>query len=138
MKSKKSKTARKYFLFDCDDFILGRMSTRAAFLLQGKHKPDYLPNNDQGDFVVVINSDKVRVTGNKKEKKMYHSFSGYPGGITSRTLKDKIKLDSREVISGSIYGMLPKNKLRDRMMKRLLIFKDKEHGLKEKLEIIDN
>jgi len=138
MKSKKSKTARKYFLFDCDDFILGRMSTRAAFLLQGKHKPDYLPNDDRGDFVVVVNSDKVRVTGNKKEKKMYHSFSGYPGGITSRTLKDKIKLDSREIIFASVYGMLPKNKLRDRMMKRLLVFKDKEHGLKEKMEAVNN
>ena len=138
MKSKKSKTARKYFLFDCDDFILGRMSTRAAFLLLGKHKPDYLPNDDRGDFVVVVNSDKVRVTGNKKEKKMYHSFSGYPGGITSRTLKDKIKLDSREIIFASVYGMLPKNKLRDRMMKRLLVFKDKEHGLKEKMEAVNN
>jgi large subunit ribosomal protein L13 len=87
---------------------------------------------------VVINSDKVRVTGNKKEKKMYHSFSGYPGGITSRTLKDKIKLDSREIISTSVYGMLPKNKLRDRMMKRLLVFKDKEHSLKEKTEAVNS
>jgi large subunit ribosomal protein L13 len=138
MKSKGKKPARKYYLFDCDDFILGRMSTKAAFLLQGKHKVDYLPNNDGGDFIVVINSDKVRVTGNKKDQKMYHSFSGYPGGITSRTLKDKIKRDSREVISASVYGMLPKNKLRDRMMRRLLVFKDAEHGIKEKFEAVNN
>ena len=137
MKSTKSKTARKYYLFDCDDFILGRMSTRAAVILQGKHRPDYLPNDDRGDFVVVINSDKVRVTGNKKDQKMYHSFSGYPGGITSRTLKNKIERDSREVISASVYGMLPKNKLRDRMMRRLLVFKDAEHGIKEKMEAVN-
>lgn len=138
MKSKEPKKARKYFLFDCDDFVLGRMSTRAAFLLQGKHHADYLPNNDQGDFVVVINSDKIRVTGNKKEQKMYHSFSGYPGGITSRTLKEKMIRDSRDVISASVFGMLPKNKLRNRMMKRLLVFKDKEHGIKEIMEIVEN
>ncbi|MFA5925491.1 MAG: 50S ribosomal protein L13 [Parcubacteria group bacterium] len=138
MNSKQPKDSRKYFLFDCDDFILGRMSARAAFILQGKHKKDYLPNKDGGDFTVVVNTDKIRTTGGKKDKKMYHTFSGYPGGITSRKLKDKMERDSRQVVVESVYGMLPKNKLRNRMMKRLLVFKDKEHGIKEKLEKITN
>jgi len=134
MKSKDSKDSKKYFLFDCDDFILGRMAARIAFILQGKHKCDYSPNADGGDFAVVINSDKTRVSGNKKEKKMYHSFSGYPGGITSRKLKDRIERDSRQVIVEAVYGMLPKNKLRNKMLKRLLVFKDNKHNLKEKFQ----
>ncbi len=138
MKNKKSKEVRKYFLFDCDNFILGRMAAHIAFILQGKQKSDYSPNGDNGDFAVVINSDKIRTTGNKKEKKIYHSFSGYPGGITSRTLKDKMEIDSRQVIIKSVYGMLPKNKLRDRMMKRLLVFKDSKHNLKVNIQEIND
>jgi large subunit ribosomal protein L13 len=134
MKSKEPKKSRKYYLFDCNDFILGRMAARIAFILQGKHMSDYAPNQDGGDFAVVINSDKIRTTGNKQEKKMYHSFSGYPGGITSLRLKDKMARDSRQVIVSAVYGMLPKNKLRDRMMKRLLVFKDNKHNLEVKFQ----
>jgi large subunit ribosomal protein L13 len=137
MKSKESKKPRKYYLFDCDDLILGRMAARIAFILQGKHMCHYSPNQDGGDFVVVINSDKTRTTGNKNEQKMYHSFSGYPGGITSLRLRDKLARDSRQVINIAVYGMLPKNKLRDQMMKRLLVFKDDKHNLDVKFEQIN-
>lgn len=125
-------------MFDCDDFILGRMAARIAFILQGKHMSNYSPNQDGGDFAIVINSDKTRTTGNKLEKKMYHTFSGYPGGITSLRLKDKMARDSRQVITQAVYGMLPKNKLRDRMMKRLLVFKDDKHGLEVKFQVIND
>ena len=124
-----NKLKRKYHLFNCQEENLGRLSTRAAFILQGKNKPDFAPNRDDGGYAVVINSDKIRVTGNKKRDKFYHSFSGYPGGITSRSLKEVMEIDSRRVIFDSVRGMLPKNKLRDKMLKRLLIFKDDQHNL---------
>jgi len=128
--NKKMISEKKYYLFDCEKFFLGRMSAKIAFFLQGKNKTDYTPNKEGEYFVIVVNSDKLNVTGRKKDDKMYHSFSGYPGGITSRSLEETLKKDSRKVIWNSVYGMLPKNKLRDRMMKKMFIFKDKEHDIK--------
>jgi large subunit ribosomal protein L13 len=118
---------RKYHLFDANGKILGRLSTEIALILRGKNKVDFTPNIDGGDFVVVINSDKIAVTGKKMEDKIYHHYSGYPGGITSIKLKDQITKDSRKVIAQSIYNMLAKNKLRKKMMTRLLIYKDEKH-----------
>lgn len=125
--NKKKTPKEKYYLFNCEDFFLGKMSVKIAFLLQGKDKPDYAPNKMEKRFVIVINSDKLKVSGRKKDSKIYHTFSGYPGGITSRTLRETIKRDSRKVIWNSVYGMLPKNKLRDEMMKKMFIFKDSKH-----------
>lgn len=124
---------RKYHLFDAQDKILGRMATEIALILRGKNKVDFTPNIDAGDFVVVINSDLIKVTGNKMDGKVYNHFSGYLGGMTSIKLKDQIAKDSRKVIEGAVYGMLCKNKLRDRMMTRLLIYADAQH--KHKIEI---
>ena len=124
---------RKYHLFDASKKPLGRMATEIALILRGKHKVDFTPNIDAGDFVVVINSDSLKVTGNKEEKKVYNRFSGYPGGITSTKLKDQIVKDSRKVVSEAVYGMLCKNKLRDRMMTRLLVYRNDQH--KHKIEI---
>ena len=124
---------RKYHLFDVSGKILGRLSTEIALILRGKNKADFTPNVDGGDFVVVINSDKVAVTGKKMDDKIYHRFSGYPGGITSVKLKDQMAKDSRKVIVHSIYHMLAKNKLRNRMMTRLLVYKDEKH--KHKIDI---
>ena len=111
----------------------GRVATQIAMILRGKNKPTFEPHIDAGDFVVVINSDLVAVTGNKLEAKVYNHYSGYPGGVTSIKLKDQITKDSRKVIEGAVYGMLCKNKLRDRMMTRLLIYKDAEQ--KHKIDI---
>ena len=113
---------RSYHLFNAQGKILGRLSVEIARVISGKTKVDFAPNVDGGDFAVVINSDGVEVSGNKKEDKMYHQFSGYPGGITSIAFKDQVKRDSRKIIKDSVYGMLPKNKLRNEMMKRLLIY----------------
>jgi large subunit ribosomal protein L13 len=110
---------RQYHLFDANGKVLGRLATEIAKVLSGRNKVDYVPNIDGGDFAIVINSDKI-----------YHRFSGYPGGITSIALKDLLKKDSKKVIQNAVYGMLPKNKLRDKMMKRLKIHEGAEHNIK--------
>ncbi len=124
---------RKYHLFDAEGKILGRLATEIAAVLRGKNKVDFTPHIDGGDFVVVVNSDRLVVSGNKMEGKVYHHFSGYPGGITSIKLKDQMKKDSRKIIESAIAGMLSKNKLRDKMMRRLLIYKNAEH--KHKIDV---
>lgn len=121
---------RKYHLFDASKNNLGRMAVEIAKVLDGRSKIDYKPNADGGDFAVVINSDKLKVSGNKMKGKIYHHFSGYPGGITSLSLEDVMKKDSTKVIREAVRGMLPKNKLRDQMIKRLLIYKDDKHNRK--------
>lgn len=118
---------RKYHLFDATDKTPGRMATEIARILRGKNKVDFTPHVDGGDFVVVINSDDISVAHGKGDKKIYYRFSGYPGGITATKLKDQIEKDSRKVIKDAVYGMLCKNKLRDRMMKRLLIYTNGDH-----------
>lgn len=118
---------RKYHLFDAQGKILGRLATDIAKVLIGKGKVDYAPHKDGGDFVVVINANGIEVSGNKSESKIYHQFSGYPGGIASISFKDQLKKDSRKLITQAVYGMLPKNSLRDRMTNRLLVYKNAEH-----------
>lgn len=127
--NKEKSAKKKYYLFNCENFTLGRMSSRIAFLLQGKNNSQYAPNKTGECFIIVINSDKVNVSGRKLNNKMYHSFSGYPGGISSQSLAEVLKKDSRQIIWNSVYGMLPKNKLRDRMMKKMFIFKDDKHNI---------
>ncbi|HLM84500.1 MAG TPA: 50S ribosomal protein L13 [Candidatus Bathyarchaeia archaeon] len=127
--NKKTPTKEKYFLFNCENFILGRMAAEIAFLLQGKDKPQYAPNKVGECKIIVTNCDKMNVTGRKMHDKMYHSFSGYPGGITSRKLEEVLEKDSRKVVWAAVYGMLPKNKLRNVMMKKMFIFKDDKHGI---------
>ncbi len=123
-------TDRKYHLFDAQGKVLGRLATEIATVLSGKGKVSYAPHIDGGDFVVLINTDGLVVTGNKANDKVYHRFSGYPGGITSINFKDQMKKDSRKIIHQAVYNMLPKNKLRDRMLTRLLTYKGAEHNHK--------
>lgn len=121
---------RKTYLFDAKGEVLGRLATKVARVLSGKNKVDFVPHVDGGDSVVIINAEKISVTGNKMEGKIYHRFSGYPGGITSIMLKDLMKKDPSKVIMNAVNGMLPKNKLRDRMMKRLHVVVGSEHQYK--------
>jgi len=118
---------RKYHLFDAEGKRLGRLSTEIAKVLSGRNKVDFVPHIDGGDTVIVINAEKIQVTGNKLQDKIYHRFSGYPGGITSIALKDLLVKDATKVIKNAVYGMLPKNKLRDRMMTRLHVYIGAEH-----------
>jgi len=119
---------RKWYVVDATDATLGRVSTFVAKLLLGKEKPTFTKHIDVGDYVIVLNSDQLVVTGNKLEDKMYYKHSGFPGGLTSTKLKDKIAVDSTTVIRKSIRGMLPVNKLRDARLERLKIYKDANHN----------
>ncbi len=121
---------REYYLFDCKKENLGRLVSRAALVLQGKQKVDFAPHVDKGDFAVFINAAHLRFSGKKKENKIYHFFSGYPGGIRSRRATDILKADPQKIIQEAVYGMLPKNNLRAKRMKRLIIFPDENHNLK--------
>ncbi len=125
--NKRTMIDRKYHLFDAKGKVLGRLSTEIACLLMGKNKVGYAPHIDGGDFVVVINTDEVIVTGSKPSKKMYHRFSGYPGGITSINFEDQMKKDSRKIVWQSVYNMLPKNALRGKMLPRLHLNKGNAH-----------
>ena len=119
--------SRKWHIFDASEESFGRMSTRIATLLRGKNKVSYLPYIDSGDHVVVINTDKVKYNGNKGLGKIYYSHSWYPGGLKEIVLGDLVKKDSTQIIKRAVYGMLPKNKLRDQMIKRLNIYTDNNH-----------
>ncbi len=136
---KKGKIEHKWFLVDATDKVLGRLSTQVARILSGKHKPDYTPFLDMGDFVIITNVEKIRVTGNKAEQKTYSSYSGYTGGLQFKKYKEVFEKDPTAIIRHSVRGMLPKNKLRKKMMKRLRLFVGEEHQhiaqKPEKLEI---
>lgn len=125
--AKPSEVTRAWFLVDATDAPLGRIATEIANQLTGKKKPMYTANIDCGDFVVVINSDKLVVTGNKLNDKMYYRHSGFPGGIKSMNLAQKIERDSTKVIELAVKGMLPKNKLVTERLARLRIFTGEEH-----------
>jgi len=122
-KTQQSKTNRQEHLIDASGKVLGRLAVEIANLLRGKNKPNFMPHLDQGDFVTVINTDKIHLTGKKFNQKKYFSHSGYPGGLKIRKFEELFKKDSREVLRKAVYGMLPRNKLRDRMIKRLKMYK---------------
>ncbi|HPX94227.1 MAG TPA: 50S ribosomal protein L13 [Candidatus Moranbacteria bacterium] len=121
---------RKYHLFDAEGKVLGRLAVEIAKVLSGRNKADFVPRVDSGDFAIVINASKIRVTGNKLNDKIYHKFSGYPGGITSIALKDLLKKDPEKVIKNAVFGMLPKNNLRSKMMLRLKVYGGADHAEK--------
>lgn len=109
---------------DASGKILGRLAVEAAVLLRGKNRSDFVPYLDRGEAVAVINTDKIKVTGRKLKQKIYYRHSGYPGGLKARRLEEMMVNDSREVVRQAVYGMLPKNKLRDKMIKRLKLYKE--------------
>lgn len=125
--AKPSDVTRKWYVVDASETTLGRVATQVATLLTGKGKPMFTAHIDCGDFVVVVNADKLQVTGGKEEKKMYYNHSGFPGGLRERQLKDLMANDSTEVIFKAVRGMLPVNKLRDDRLKRLKIYAGEEH-----------
>jgi large subunit ribosomal protein L13 len=123
---------RGWHLVDVDGKTLGRVATDIARLLMGKGKPYFVRNLDCGDYVVVINAKDVVVSGNKEEQKNYYRHSGYPGGFKKETLKELRARKPEEIIKHAVKGMLPQNKLRDRMLKRLFVFASEEHRYKDK------
>lgn len=124
---KKEEIQKKWYVVDATGKVLGRLASRIAAILRGKHKPIYSPHLDCGDCVIVINADKIRLTGKKWEKKIYYWHTGYPGGLKQRTAKEIFQKRPEELIIRAVRGMLPKNKLRDRMMKHLKVYAGPEH-----------
>lgn len=118
---------REWFVIDAKDQTLGRLATQIAILLRGKHKPMYAPHMDVGDFVIVINADKIQVTGNKLDDKIYYRHSQYPGGLKQRTLRELLDKFPERVIEKAVRGMLPKNKLGRKMIKKLKVYAGDKH-----------
>ncbi len=124
---KQEEIERNWYVVDAEGETLGRLASRIAPILKGKHKPIYTPHLDCGDFVVIVNAEKVRVTGRKLDQKFYHRHSGYPGGLTSISLRDQLDKHPERVLTAAIRGMLPKNKLGRRMIKKLKVYAGDEH-----------
>ncbi|HEX3173243.1 MAG TPA: 50S ribosomal protein L13 [Solirubrobacterales bacterium] len=118
---------RDWYVVDAEGQTLGRLATRIATALRGKRKPEYTPHVDTGDFVVVVNAEKIRVTGNKLEQKRYWRHSGYPGGIKSRTLAEMLDRRPEEVIRKAVKGMLPRNRLARKQLTKLKVYAGPDH-----------
>lgn len=118
---------RKWWIVDAEGQTLGRLASKIAPILRGKHKPSFAPNLDVGDFVIVLNCDKIAVTGNKLDEKMYYRHSGYPGGLTEITLRDNLRRFPERPLREAVKGMLPKNALGRQMMSKLKIYAGSEH-----------
>ncbi|HPY95929.1 MAG TPA: 50S ribosomal protein L13 [Candidatus Cloacimonadota bacterium] len=122
-----SEIDQQWYVIDATDKTLGRISTQVAAILRGKNKPYFTPNIDTGDYVVIINADKVAVTGSKALQKVYKSFSGYPGGLREVSFKRMVAKKPEEIIIHSVKGMLPKNVLGRQMIKKLKVYAGSEH-----------
>lgn len=125
--TKNEDVQREWYVVDASGQTLGRLVTGVARVLIGKHKPVYSPSVDAGDYVIVINAEKIRVTGRKLDQKFYYRFSGYPGGLKEISLRDQLKKHPTRVIEHAVRGMLPRNRLGRRMLKKLKVYAGSEH-----------
>lgn len=118
---------RKWYVVDATDAILGRLSTEVASRLRGKHKPTFTPHVDCGDYIIIVNADKIALTGNKMEDKIYYRHSGYPGGLKRRNAKTMLEKQPTKVLEKAIRGMLPKNSLGEDMYRKLFVYEGADH-----------
>jgi len=125
--AKPQEVERKWYVVDAQGKTLGRLATQVASILRGKHKPIYTPHVDCGDYVIIINAEKVFTTGRKLDQKKYYRHSGYPGGLREITLKDQLRKFPERVIELAVKGMLPKNRLGRAMYKKLKVYKGENH-----------
>jgi large subunit ribosomal protein L13 len=125
--AKPGEVARDWYVVDAEGKTLGRLATQIADTLRGKRKPQYTPHVDTGDFVVVVNAEKIQVTGSKLDQKRYYRHSGYPGGIRSRTLREQLDRRPTEVIRMAVKGMLPRNRLSRQQLTKLKVYAGPEH-----------
>ena len=125
--AKPGEVARDWYLVDAEGKTLGRLATQIADTLRGKRKPQYTPHVDTGDFVIVVNAEKIAVTGNKLDQKRYYRHSGYPGGLKSRTLREQLDRRPTEVLRTAVRGMLPKNRLARQQITKLKVYAGPEH-----------
>ena len=124
---KASEVKSSWYVIDAEDQVLGRLATRVAVLLMGKHKPDYTPFLKTGDHVIVVNAEKVRLTGRKEDQKMYYSHSGYPGGIKAISARHLRQKFPERMVEKAVAGMLPKNKVGNQLTTRLKVYKGPDH-----------
>lgn len=124
---KKENVNRDWFVIDVADMVLGRVATKIADRIRGKDKPTYTPHTDGGDYVVVINAEKIKVTGSKFENKKYNSHSLYPGGLKTKTFRELNEKNPEKIIEEAVKGMLPKNKLGKSIIKKLKVFRGPDH-----------
>ncbi len=134
--TKKTDVKRQWFLVDAKDKILGRLASRVASILRGKHKPIFSPGLDTGDGVVVINAARIKVTGRKLKQKVYRRYSGYPGGLREVTLENMLKNKPSTVIQLAVERMLPKGHLGEKMIKKLKVYADDKHPHKEQKPVV--
>ncbi len=136
---KKEDIKHDWWILDAKDEILGRLASKAASILRGKHKADFTPHLDNGDFVIIINADKVKLTGKKEEQKLYRRHSGYIGGLKEIPFKTKKEKDPEGIIMSAVSGMLPKNRLGRKLIKKLKVYCDEKHPhaaqMPKKLEV---
>lgn len=125
--TKPSDITRKWYVVDAQGKTLGRLATRVATILKGKHKPEYSPHMDVGDFVVIINADKIHVTGRKMDQKIYYRHSGYPGGLSKITLRNQLVRYPTRAVELAVRGMLPRNRLGRKMLGKLKVYASPEH-----------
>jgi large subunit ribosomal protein L13 len=118
---------REWHVIDATDVVLGRLAVQTATLLRGKHKPTFAPHVDGGDFVIIVNADKVALSGNKRVTKLAYRHSGYPGGLSAAAFGDLLEKDPRRAIEKAVWGMLPKNRLGRQMLKKLKVYAGPEH-----------
>ena len=124
---KKEEVSRNWYVIDAEDIVLGRLASKAAHILRGKHKPTYTPHVDCGDFVIVVNASKIALTGDKLDKKIYYDHSGHTGGLRERTARTMKESYPVEMVERSVKGMLPKGRLGRQMYKKLFVYAGAEH-----------
>ena len=124
---KEGEITRDWVVMDASDQVLGRLATEAARILRGKHKPDYTPHLDTGDYVVIVNAEKVQLTGAKLDQKVYYRHSGRPGSLKSETARERLDKYPERVIQAAVWGMLPKNRLGRKLLRKLKVYAGPEH-----------
>ena len=124
---KKETVERKWYVIDAENLPLGRVATKAAMMLRGKHKVTYTPHIDCGDYIIIVNASKVKLTGNKLSDKMYYDHSGYPGGLRERTAQEMLDNYPVEMVERAVKGMLPNGRLGRQMFKKLFVYAGPEH-----------
>ncbi|MDD5434781.1 MAG: 50S ribosomal protein L13 [Nitrospira sp.] len=125
--AKREDVKREWYVIDAEGKSLGRIATKVAVVLRGKHKVIFTPHVDTGDFVIIVNADKVKVTGNKREDKMYYHHTGYPDGLRSKSLGKFLQERPEDLVRNSVWGMLPKNKLGHAILKKLKVYRNTNH-----------
>ena len=125
--AKKGEVEQKWYVVDAKVAVLGRLAVKIATQINGKNKTIYTPNTDTGDFVIVINAEKVKLTGRKLDNKVYYRHSGYPGGLKAETARERMKRCPEKIISDAVWGMIPKGRLGRAMLRKLKVYKGSEH-----------